>query len=271
VAHDRCLIHDPFVAAGGILIALSFMIGGHTITEASLDEVVNNFDVLSTTSWAALMFHTGSVAFGFLVAVLSGFSVRDRGPARPGSRVVGGSVSVLVGAGFLGGLVSGFVAGVLALWISRWKVPKGLRGIMPVIVIPLLSTFVTGLLLGAMMGIDLGGPINTVAYTFAVTGLATPGLSNDATQFRIMAAVMAFGSGLRAPHGGIWVVPLIFSLPLFVLAVVIGTVDSATLVILFKGFGANPALEAERKADAAAAAAECSASSASSVSPAVTG
>ena len=182
--------------------------------------------------WAALLFQTGAVAFGFLVPILSGFiayAIADRPGLVPG--IVGGAVSVAVGAGFLGGLVTGFMAGFLALWISRWKVPKGVRGVMPVVVIPLLSTFVVGLvmfviigqpiaslmtglsnwlnglsgsnlvllgaLLGAMMGFDLGGPINKVAYTFAVTGLATQGLSTDAVQYRIMAAVMA--AGMVAP------------------------------------------------------------------------
>lgn len=349
----------PFVAAGGILIALGFMLGGWEINQVPVEDVINDFDIASATSWAALMFQTGQVAFGFLVAVLAGFiayAIADRPGLVPG--FVGGSVSVVVGAGFIGGLVSGFVAGFLALWISRWKVPKGMRGIMPVVVIPLLSTFVTGLLMfvvlgrplaaamdglngwlesmsgtnavllglimGAMMGVDLGGPVNKTAYTFAVAGLSTAGLTEGATQFRIMAAVMgagmvaplgmalatvvrkrlftraerengkaawllgasfisegaipfaaadplrviassiigsattgalimAFGSDLRAPHGGIWVVGLISKPLLFVLAVAIGAVVTAAIVIVLKQLGHNPVVEAELAEEAAAA------------------
>lgn len=139
-----------------------------------------------------------------------------------------------MGAGFLGGLATGFLGGYLALWVSRWKVHKNVRGVMPVVVIPLVSTFLTaglfitilgrpitwlmsnltsalegmggssaillGLILGAMMGFDLGGPVNKVAYSFGVAGL-TEGLSKnlaaDATQYKIMAAVMA--AGMVAP------------------------------------------------------------------------
>lgn len=338
----------PFVAAGGILIALGFMIaqaawgetGAVEVTQVSVQDLIANFSILSGQDWAALLFQTGSAAFAFLVPVLSGFiayGIANRPGLVPG--FVGGSVSVAIGAGFLGGLVTGFVAGFLALWISNWRVPKGVRGVMPVVVTPLLSSLITGFLmfvligrpiaalmegltnwlnglsgsnlilmgviLGAMMGFDLGGPVNKVAYTFAVTGLATSGLGADAVQYRIMAAVMAagmvaplalavatfvrkrlfteaeqengkaavllglsfisegaipfaaadpwrvivssvvgsgvtgalvmaFGSGLQAPHGGIWVLPLISNFGGFILAVLIGTLVSAALVVVLK-------------------------------------
>lgn len=358
----------PFVAAGGILIALGFMIaqlawpgneGPVAVTQVPVADLISSFSITSGQDWAVLLFQTGGAAFAFLVPVLSGFiayGIADRPGLVPG--FVGGSISVLVGAGFLGGLVTGFVGGFLALWISRWQVPKGVRGVMPVVVTPLLSSLLTGFLmfvvigrpianlmdgltnwlnglsgsnlllmgalLGAMMGFDLGGPINKVAYTFAVTGLATEGLATDAVQYRIMAAVMAagmvaplamalatfvrkslfthaeqengkaavllglsfisegaipfaaadpwrviassvvgssvagaltmaVGSGLRAPHGGIWVLPLISNPLGFLLAVAAGTVVTALVVLALKSLRPNPLVQAERAADAAAA------------------
>jgi PTS system fructose-specific IIC component len=356
----------PFVAAGGILIALGFMIaqaawgedGAVLVTQVPVEDLITSFNLASGQDWAVLLFQTGSAAFAFLVPVLSGFiayGIADRPGLVPG--FVGGAVSVTIGAGFLGGLVTGFVAGFLALWISRWRVPKGVRGVMPVVVTPLLSSLVTGFLmfvvigrpianvmdglttwlnglsgsnlllmgalLGAMMGFDLGGPINKVAYTFAVTGLATEGLTTDAVQYRVMAAVMAagmvaplamalatfvrkrlfthaeqengkaavllglsfisegaipfaaadpwrvivsslvgssaagavtmaVGAGVRAPHGGIWVLPLISNPLGFLLAVAVGTVITTGLVVLLKGMRPDPLVQAEREADAAA-------------------
>ena len=360
----------PFVAAGGILIALAYMVanlaweedGPIKVAEVTAEQLINSFSVTSGQDWAALLNLTGGAAFAFLVPVLAGFiayAIADRPGLVPG--FVGGSVAGIVGAGFLGGIAAGFLGGFLALWVSRWKVPRGARGIMPVVVIPLVSTFITGalmfvvlgqpiaslmngltdwlsslsggsiillgVLLGAMMGFDLGGPVNKVAYTFAVTGLATEGLASDAAQYRIMAAVMAagmvaplamalatvvrkslfthaerengkaawllgasfisegaipfavvdpfrvlastivgsavtgglvmaFDSTLRAPHGGIWVLPLIGNPILFALAVIIGTVVSAAIVIVLKSMGTNSVVEAEHEADALAEAQE---------------
>ena len=237
----------PFVAAGGILIARGFMLataalgknGPVDITAYDINlpkdlphSIMHSFNPLSLTWWAALLFRVGVAAFGFLVPALSGFiayAIADRPGLVPG--FVGGAIASTTGAGFLGGLVTGIMAGLVARWISRWKVAKGVRGIMPVVVIPLLSSLIVGglfiivlgrpikalmdaltsglngmgggslailgLLLGAMMGFDLGGPVNKVAYTFATTGLATTGLAQDATQYKVMAAVMA--AGMVAP------------------------------------------------------------------------
>ena len=356
----------PFVAAGGILIALGFMVaqaawgedGPVAVTQVPIEDLLGGFNLLSAQDWAALLFRTGGLAFGFLIPVLSGFiayAIADRPGLVPG--FVGGAIAGAINAGFLGGLATGFIGGFLALWISRWKVPKGVRGIMPVVVTPLLSSLLTGFImfviigqpiasmmsgltgwlnglsganllllgaiLGAMMGFDLGGPINKVAYTFAITGLATEGLQDGAVQFRIMAAVMAagmvaplalalattvrkrlfthaeqengkaawllglsfisegaipfaaadpwrvivsslvgstvtgaavmaFGSELRAPHGGVWVTPLISNAVGFLLAVIIGTIISALVVIVLKSTKPNPIVEAEQAADAAA-------------------
>ena len=156
--------------------------------------------------------------------MLSGYiayAIADRPALVPG--FVGGAIAMTTDAGFLGGLVSGFVAGGLVMWIKTWRVPRTLAGIMPVVVIPLLSSAVVGLLmyvvvgrpiaaatdaltswlnglsgtnavllgllLGLMMCFDMGGPVNKAAYTFAVAGLTTP----SATALTIMAAVMAAG------------------------------------------------------------------------------
>lgn len=348
----------PFVAAGGILIALSFMLaqvalgeeGAIEITSYALDadgkyNIAENFSPLSLTAWAALLYVMGSAAFGFLVPVLSGYiayAIADRPGLVPG--IVGGFIAETMGAGFLGGLATGFIAGFVARWISGWNVHKGVRGVMPVVVIPLLSTFVTaglfitllgrpitwlmdnltetlegmgggsalllGLVLGAMMGFDLGGPVNKVAYAFATTGLTAAGTATDAIQLKIMAAVMAAGMvaplamalatavrprlfseperengraawllgasfisegaipfaaadparviassvagsavtgaialaagvTLRAPHGGIWVLPLMGNFLMFVVALVAGVVVMTAIVVGLKSLGAR--------------------------------
>ncbi len=147
----------PFVAAGGILIALSFMLAQVALGQQGAIEIVKygltaegqyniaqNFNPLSLTSWAALLFVIGGASFGFLVPILSGFiafAIADRPGLVPG--IVGGSVAATMGAGFLGGLVTGLVGGLVARWVSGWNVAKGVRGVMPVVVIPLVSAFIT--------------------------------------------------------------------------------------------------------------------------------
>ncbi|MFJ9770467.1 fructose-specific PTS transporter subunit EIIC [Kitasatospora sp. NPDC101157] len=337
----------PFVAAGGLLIALAFAVGGYQI--ASAPSVLGHFDWTSSHSWAAMLFQTGKASFGFLVPILSGYiawAIADRAALAAG--IAGGAISVAVGAGFLGGIVSGLAAGFLVLWMIRWNVPRAVRGIMPVVVIPLVSVAVVGFLmfvvvgspiasamngltdwlnglsgsnaillgalLGAMMAFDMGGPLNKVAYTFAAGALTTAGTTPDAGSLKVMAAVMAagmtpplgmalatvvrrtlftaeerengkaawvlgasfitegaipfaaadplrvipasivgsmtagglvmaFGSTLRAPHGGIWVLPLIGSPFLYLLAVVAGTVLTAAVVVLLKGMRKGAAAE----------------------------
>ena len=227
----------PFVAAGGLLIALSFAIGGYKIVnqpppiEVVNGQLVNHaFNLLSSQDWAALMFWTGKWSFSFLVPVLAGFiayAMADRPALVPG--FVGGYISTLIGAGFLGGLAAGLIAGGVVLAILRVRVPKAVRGIMPVVVIPLISTFVVGFLmyvvlgkpiasatsaltdwlnglsgtnaillgalLGLMMAFDMGGPVNKVAYSFAVAGLST----GSEGSLKVMAAVMA--AGMTPPLG----------------------------------------------------------------------
>ncbi|MGY1433805.1 PTS fructose transporter subunit IIABC [Streptomyces reniochalinae] len=325
----------PFVAAGGLLIALSFALGGYEIADAK--SVADHFVWTEIHSWAALLNQVGNAAFAFLVPVLAGYiayGMADRPGLVPG--FVGGSIAVTIDAGFLGGLVAGLLAGAVVTAIQRVRIPPTLRGIMPVLVIPLLASAVVGFLmfvvigepiaalqkaltdwlgglsgsnavvlgvvLGLMMCFDLGGPLNKVAYAFAVGGLADP---NDGS-LKVMAAVMAagmvpplamalattvrgqlfteterengkaawvlgasfitegaipfaaadplrvipsamaggavtgalsmaFGSTLRAPHGGAFVVPLIGNPLPYLLAIAAGTAVTAGLVLVLKG------------------------------------
>lgn len=212
----------PFVVAGGLLIALGFALGEFTVADAP--SVTEGFDWTSKLSWAALFFQVGSLAFGFLVPVLGGFiayAIADRPALVPG--FVGGAIAVETGAGFLGGLVAGFLAGGVVYAMKLWKAPKVLAGIMPVLVLPLIGTLVVGVvmfvvvgaplaavtigltdwlnglsgvnalllgaILGLMMAVDLGGPVNKAAYTFAFAGLST----GSDTGLVVMAAVMAAG------------------------------------------------------------------------------
>ena len=212
----------PFVAAGGLLIALGFALGGYQVTEAPA--VTEGFDPLTLASWAALFFQIGTLAFGFLVPVLGGFiafAIADRPAIVPG--FVGGAIAAEIGAGFLGGLIAGLLAGAVVHGLKQWTVPKAMAGIMPVVVYPLLGTLVIGiamfvivgpplaavntgltawltglsgvnaLLLGAIVGLmmafDMGGPVNKAAYTFAIAGLE----SGSEAGLLIMASVMAAG------------------------------------------------------------------------------
>ncbi|EAR23793.1 putative PTS fructose-specific enzyme IIABC [marine actinobacterium PHSC20C1] len=226
----------PFVAGGGLLIALGFLLGGYLITDTASDIIVQNSlwnlpDGGVAAYLGAAAFKIGAASMGFLVPALAGYiayAIADRPGIAPG--FTAGAVAGLMGAGFLGGIVGGLLAGVAAHWLGSLSTPSWFRGLMPVVVIPLLasifasglmvlilggpiasltvalndflnglngaSAVVLGLILGAMMGFDLGGPVNKVAYSFAVAGLGAGAIDNQGP-WMIMAAVMA--SGMVAP------------------------------------------------------------------------
>jgi PTS system fructose-specific IIC component len=356
----------PFVAAGGILIALGFLFGAvaagtdgiHAYDAAKMnvpldaDGKITGFNLLNVGNWAFIIFWLGKAAFAFFVPVLAGYiayAIADRPGLAPGF-VAGALATGLdgnplgTGTGFLGAILGGFIAGFVALWISRWPVANWIKPVMPVVVNPLLSSLVTGfamvlvlktpisalasgltswlaglstagvvvvgIVIGLMMAFDMGGPVNKVAYTFGVTGLAAAGAVATAPEFGIMAIVMAtgmtpplglalatvlrksqfseserengkaawllgasfisegaipfaaadparvipsimvgsgvtgalvaiFGNELRAPHGGIFVFPLVSSPLTYILAIAIGTVVTALAVIVAKGIGSK--------------------------------
>ncbi|AGF72678.1 PTS fructose transporter subunit IIABC [Corynebacterium halotolerans] len=233
----------PFVAAGGLLLALGFLVGGydmangwqqivlgHSLADLPGNTVVVDGEPVSfgrsglSLYLGAVLFATGQMAMGFIVSALSGyiaFALGGRPGIAPG--FVGGAISVLVGAGFIGGLVTGILAGLIARWIGGWKVPRIVASLMPVVIIPLLTSLAVGLamflllgrpleqvmtgltewlgslsgssavllgvILGLMMCFDLGGPVNKAAYLFATAGLST----GDQASMEIMATVMAAG------------------------------------------------------------------------------
>ena len=322
----------PFVTAGGILIALAFLFGD-TIE-------VTDSNVYEQFSFPALFIKIGQTAFSMLVPILAGFiayAMADRPGIAPG--IVGGLISNEIGAGFLGGLVAGLVAGGFLIWFKKLPWPRQLRPLLPVLIWPLVATFVVGALMivvigepivaaqqalvawlegltganivflgiivGAMMAFDMGGPVNKAAYAFAIgavsagilqpmaavmaAGMTPPlGLAlatvlrkrlfteqeheagkaawvmgasfitegaipfAAADPLRIIPALMigsattgalvaAFGNTLRAPHGGIFVIGIVEGWPLYLLAIAIGTVVTAVLVIAFKSMGPREA------------------------------
>jgi PTS system fructose-specific IIC component len=339
----------PFVVAGGVLIALGFAVGGATqVTEVegwpSFGDVVGDKLMLG-----ALFFQIGSTAFSMLVPILAGyiaFGMVDRPGIAPG--VVAGLIANELGAGFLGGLAGGLLAGAVVMGLQRIPGRGTVARMMPILAYPIVGTLVTGavlvlvigepiadaqagltdwledlqgsnavllgLLIGAMMAFDMGGPVNKAAYTFGLAAL-------DSGNTTVMAAVMVAGmtpplglalatvvrprlftegereSGkaawllgasfitegaipfaagdplrvipslmagsaaagaismaveaeLRAPHGGVFVIGLIDGLPGYMLALVVGTVVTAGLVVALKATRRGPAESAA--ADAAA-------------------
>lgn len=200
----------PFVVAGGLLIALGFAIGGIYVYNAP-------------GTFGETLFTTGKAAFALMIPILAAYisySIADRPGLVPG--MVGGFIASTNGSGFIGALFAGFAAGYIVLAIKKYiKLPKLMQGLMPVLVIPLFSTVIIGLImfyiigqpvalfttalsawlnslngtnaailgivLGLMMAFDMGGPLNKAAYTFG-TATLIPGHSST-----IMAAVMAAG------------------------------------------------------------------------------
>lgn len=317
----------PFVVGGGILIAISFIFG-----IKAFDPKDPSFHPIAK----ALMDIGGGSAFALMVPVLAGFiamSIADRPGFAPG--MVGGFMAANGGAGFLGGLIAGFLAGYLVVGLKKAfsGLPQSLEGIKPVLIYPLFGVLLTGLvmmyvvidpvkalndgmkqwlsnmgtgnlvvlglILGGMMAVDMGGPINKAAFTFGLAmidagnyaphaaimagGMVPPlGLALATTFFKnkftkaereagktcyIMGAsfitegaipfaaadpvrvipsiivgsaiagalTMLFGIGLPAPHGGIFVIPIVKGNPwLYVLAILIGSVVTALMVGLWK-------------------------------------
>lgn len=212
----------PFVVGGGILIAIAFLIDGFSVDLNSLPaDQRANFGTI--TQAAALFKGIGGTAFGFMLPILAGFiamSIADR----PGLAVgfVGGSIAANGTSGFLGALVAGFVAGYIVLLLKKVfsKLPESLDGMKPVLLYPLFGIFlvgvimqfvveppigalntainnglnglngasavVLGILLGGMMSVDMGGPVNKAAYVFGTASIA-------AGNYNIMAAVMIGG------------------------------------------------------------------------------
>jgi PTS system fructose-specific IIC component len=206
----------PFVVAGGLMIALAFAFGGIYVYEAE-----NSF------GWALFQIGAPS-AFALMVPILAGFiaySIADRPGLAPG--MIGGMLASSTGSGFLGGIIAGFIAGYTTDWLNKQiNLPRNLQGLKPVLILPLLSSAIVGLLmiyvigtpvkaaldglttwltnmqessalvlgliLGAMMAFDMGGPVNKAAYAFSV-GLL------DSEVYAPMAAVMA--AGMTPPLG----------------------------------------------------------------------
>ena len=179
----------PVVVSGGVLLAVALMIHG----EGGVPE----------TGFTADIFKMGATGLGLMVPVLSAYiamSIADRSGIAPG--LIGGMIAVDIGAGFLGGIISGLVAGISAQYLKKVPLPSVIRSIGPIIVIPIISTFITsavlmwgvgayvaaimafakdfltsmsgsnkiilGLIVGAMISFDLGGPVNKVAFSLMV-------------------------------------------------------------------------------------------------------
>lgn len=165
----------PFVAAGGLLLALGFLFGGYDMAngwqaistnysltnlpghQVEVDGEMMSFDRSGLLLYiGAVLFAIGQAAMGFIVAALSGyiaFAFAGRPGIAPG--FAGGAIAVTLGAGFIGGLVTGLIAGLIAMWIGNWKVPRWIGSLMPVVIIPLLTSLITGLLMYLLLGAPL--------------------------------------------------------------------------------------------------------------------
>ncbi|CAN5710741.1 PTS fructose-like transporter subunit IIB [soil metagenome] len=208
----------PFVVAGGLLIALAFALGGIYVYDDAHK---------GTLGW--VLFQVGAKAgFALMLPVLGGYiaySIADRPGIAPG--MIGGMLAGTVGAGFLGAIAAGFIAGYSVKMLNRWiRLPRGLEGLKPVLLLPLLGAAIVGVLmmmvigtpmaavmsaltdwlkgmqtgsavmlgvvLAGMMAVDMGGPVNKAAYVFSTTLIAS-GVANP------MAAAMA--GGMTPPLG----------------------------------------------------------------------
>ncbi len=208
----------PFVVAGGLLIALAFALGGIYV-----------YDDAHKGTFGWVLFQVGAKAgFALMLPALAGYiaySIADRPGIAPG--MIGGMLAGTVGAGFLGAIAAGFIAGYAVHWLNRFiRLPRGLDGLKPVLILPLLGAAIVGVLmmmvigapmaavmgaltdwlkglqtgsavllgviLGAMMAFDMGGPVNKAAYVFSTTLIAS-GVANP------MAAAMA--AGMTPPLG----------------------------------------------------------------------
>jgi len=317
----------PFVVAGGLLIAIAFALGGIYVYD----------DAHKGTLGQALFLIGAKGAFTLMVPILAGFiahSIADRPGLAPG--MIGGVLAANLGAGFLGGIAAGFLAGYITRWLNNTiRLPRNLAGLMPVLILPLLSTLMVGLLMilvvgepvaialkvletwlkgmqtgsavilgvliGAMMAFDMGGPVNKAAYAFSTGLIATQvyqpmaaamaagmtpplGLALAAFLFKnrftadereaakatavlgisfitegaipfaardpirvipsLMlgsavagALVMAFGSELKVPHGGIFVLPIpnaVTHVGLYVVSLLAGTLVTALALYVLK-------------------------------------
>ena len=316
----------PFVIGGGILIALAFLFDDYSLNPS-------NFG--SNTPFAAFLKTIGDTSFGFMLPVLAGFIAMSIGD-RPALAVgfVGGMLAKEGGSGFIGALFAGFIAGYLVVLLKKIfsKLPESLDGLKPVLLYPFFgilligaiiifvvnppvgafntaltvglnsmgesSKVLLGIILGAMMAIDMGGPINKAAYVFGTAGLASgqydmmaavmiggmvpplsialcttffknrftkkerqSGLTNyimglsfitegaipfaASDPLRVIPACaigsavsgalsMAFNCTLRAPHGGIFVVPVIGNPLWFLVSLAIGALVGMILLAIFK-------------------------------------
>ncbi len=189
----------PFIVVGGLLMAIALTLGGHTTPEG--------LKIPDDSFWKSIE-NIGSLAFRFMVPILAGYiavSIADKPGLVPG--MIGGAIAAdgsfygsEAGAGFLGGIVAGFLAGYIAKWIKNIKIPKAMAPIMPIIIIPIISSIIVGLIfifvigapiasifeglttwlkgmqgtnsiilaliIGAMIAFDMGGPVNKVAFLF---------------------------------------------------------------------------------------------------------
>ncbi|WP_426427995.1 fructose-specific PTS transporter subunit EIIC [Staphylococcus equorum] len=189
----------PFIVVGGLLMAIALTLGGKATPEGLV--------IPEDSFWKSIE-NIGNLAFSFMVPILAGYiavSIADKPGLVPG--VIGGAIAADgsfygsdAGAGFLGGIVAGFIAGYIAKWIKNIKIPKAMAPIMPIIIIPIISSLIVGLIfifligapiasifeglttwlkgmqgtnivilaliIGAMIAFDMGGPVNKVAFLF---------------------------------------------------------------------------------------------------------